>query len=124
MTVERIRDGLLQRLARDRCPRQALQQDLALIEEAGGAIAALKGEMRDERLLQGRELAVPRVPLDGADRFAVEIHGGRDAGRAGGAGAVRGAGDESATGALRGAPARLGGRHAPHLPPKNRYWES
>src|SRR4051794_41868266 len=106
MTVERIRDGLLQRLAHDRCPRQALQQDLALIEEARGAIAALKGEMRDERLLQGRELAVPRVPLDGADRFAVEIHGGGGAGGGGGGGAGGGGGGGRGAPGFGGAPAR------------------
>src|SRR3954468_11305881 len=115
MTVERVRDGLLQRRARDRCPRQALQQDLALVEKAGGAIAALKGEMRDEGLLQGRELAVPGVPLDGADRLAVEIHGGRDAGRAGGAGAVGRVDDDGAAQAFRGAAAAPWGRPPPPL---------
>jgi hypothetical protein len=45
------------RLARDRRLGEALEQDLALIEEAGGAIAALEGEVGDEGLLQGRQLA-------------------------------------------------------------------
>src|SRR5438105_6242536 len=108
MTVERIRNGLLQRLAWHRRARQALEQHLALVEEAGGAIAALEGEVADEGLLQHRELAVLGVSLDGTDRLAVKVHGGSDAGRACGAGAVGVVDDDGAAQALRGAAAELG----------------
>src|SRR5947209_1665064 len=118
MSVERIRDGLLQCLARHRRARQTFQQHLALVEEAGGAVTALEGEMVDEGLLQHRELAVPSVPLDGADRLAVKIHGGRDAGRGGGAGAVGRIDDDGAAQALRGAAAELGAGHAEYLAQK------
>src|SRR6267142_7061511 len=49
--------------ARHRLLRQTLQQDLALVQEAGGAIAALERKMLDECLLQSGELAVLRMAL-------------------------------------------------------------
>src|SRR4051812_30379644 len=64
VSVERFGDGLLELDACDRCLRQTLQQHLALVQEAGGAIAALEREVLDERLLQRRELAILRMPLD------------------------------------------------------------
>ena len=53
VAVQRLGDGLLEIGARDRRLRQALEQDLALVEKAGRAIAALKGEVGDKGLLQG-----------------------------------------------------------------------
>src|ERR1700736_6639796 len=44
MAVERVGDGFLQLRALDRLFRQALQQHLGLVQEAGGAVAALERE--------------------------------------------------------------------------------
>ena len=112
MAVQRLGDGLLEIGAGDRRPRQALEKDLALVEKAGRAIAALEGEMLDESLLQGRELAVLRMAFDGANRFAVEACGRDDAGRARMARSVGIIDDDRATQALRGAAAELGAGHA------------
>jgi hypothetical protein len=58
---------VLSRSARATGVLARLKQDLALVEESGGAIAALEGEMVDEGLLQGGKLAVFRMTFDGAD---------------------------------------------------------
>src|ERR1700723_1032509 len=60
MTVERLADRGVELGACHRRLCQALQQHLALVHKSGRAIAALKREMFDERLLQQRELAVLR----------------------------------------------------------------
>src|ERR1700730_7628109 len=111
MAIERVGNGLLKIGARHRPLRQTLQQHLALVEESGGAVAALEREVRDESLLQFRKLAVFGMALDGADRFSIKAHRGDDAGRARVAGAVRVIDDDSAAQALRGAAAELGAGH-------------
>src|SRR5688572_27759349 len=108
MAVECFRDGGLEIDARHRLPDKPLQKDLALVEEAGGAIAALEREVLDEGLLQGRELVAPGVTFDGADRLAVEICRRDHARRAGGAGPVGVVDDDGAAQALGGAAAELG----------------
>src|SRR4051812_43699670 len=45
MTVERFGNRFLKIGARDRLLRQTLEQNLALVEEAGRTVAALKGEV-------------------------------------------------------------------------------
>ena len=45
MPIERLGDCRLEIAARHRLAFQALEQDLGLVEEPGGAIAALKSEM-------------------------------------------------------------------------------
>ena len=68
VAVERLGNGLLEIGARHRLLRQTLQQNLALVQEARGAIAALERKVLDERLLQRRKLAVLGMAFDGADR--------------------------------------------------------
>src|SRR5215208_6524600 len=116
VAVERFGDDLFQVGTHHRLPGQAFEQDLAFVEEARGAVAALKGEVVDECLLQRGQLAVPGVALDGADRFAVEVRRRNDAGRAGVACPVRVIDDHRATEALGGTAAELGAGHAEHLP--------
>src|SRR6185436_6324855 len=65
VAVERLGDGSLKFGTLHRRPRQTLQQDLALVEEASGAIAALKGEMLDKGLLQPGKLAILRMSFNG-----------------------------------------------------------
>src|ERR1700741_1662963 len=108
MAVERVGDGLLEVCPRHRLLRQTLEQNLALIDEAGGTVAALESEVLDERLLQRRKLAILRMAFHGANRLAVEAHRRDDAGRAGVAGAVGIIDDDRATQALRHAAAELG----------------
>src|ERR1700712_979369 len=83
VTVERIGDSLLEFGAVDRRLGQTFQQDLALVQEAGRAIATLERKVRDKGLLERGKLAVLHVPLDGTDRLAVEAHCRGDTGRAG-----------------------------------------
>src|SRR5690349_16198591 len=52
VTVERFGDGAFEIGALHRRLGQALQQNLPLVEEPRGAIAALEGEVPDEGLLQ------------------------------------------------------------------------
>src|SRR5262245_50931278 len=47
MTIQRFGDGLLEIGPRHRLLRQALEQDLALVQEAGGTVAALEREVLD-----------------------------------------------------------------------------
>jgi hypothetical protein len=72
VTVERIGDGLLEFGAVDRRFGQTFQQDLALVQEAGRAIATLECKVRDKGLLERGKLAILRMTLDGTDRLAVE----------------------------------------------------
>src|ERR1700730_9159872 len=102
MAIERVGNGLLEIGARHRRLRQTLQQNLALVEESGGAVKALEREGCDENLLQFRTLAVFGMAFDGADRFSIKAHRRDDAGRAGVAGAVRVIDDDSTAQALRG----------------------
>ena len=62
MAVERLGDGVSRDRRAPPAPSPALQQHLALVEEARGAIAALEREMLDEGLLQRRQFAVLRMP--------------------------------------------------------------
>jgi hypothetical protein len=62
VTVERLGNRLLEIWSRHRLLRQTLQQNLALVEKAGGAISTLKREMLNESFLQNRKLAVLRMP--------------------------------------------------------------
>ena len=73
MTVERLGNGLFKICAGHAFFRQPLEQHLALVEKARGAIAALKGEVLDEGSLQNGELAVLGMAFDGADQFAVKL---------------------------------------------------
>ena len=54
VAVERLGDQAFEAVARHRRFRQPLEQDLALVQEAGGAVAALEREVLDEGLLQRR----------------------------------------------------------------------
>src|SRR5271170_3645306 len=69
--------------ARDGLFRQTLQQDLSLVQKAGGAIAALEREVFDEALLQRREFACRGMALDGSDRLSIKADRRHDAGRLG-----------------------------------------
>src|SRR3954454_22733992 len=109
--VEGFSDGFLQLGACHRLLCQALQQDLALIQEAGGAIAALEREVLDEGFLQDRELAIPGMTFDSADCLAIKAYRRCDAGRAGVACPIGIIDDDSATQALRCAAAELGAGH-------------
>src|SRR5271168_440315 len=108
VTVEHPGYGLLEIRAGDRCLRQSLEQDLALVEKTRGAIAALEGELGDKSLLQSRQLAVLRMAFDRADRLAVEACGRHDAGWARVARPVGTIDDDRAAHALRGAAAEFG----------------
>src|SRR5712671_4746687 len=83
VAIERLGNRSFEIGARHRLLRETLQQDLALVQEAGGAIAALERKMLDESRLQRRKLAVLGVAFDGADRLAVEARRRNDAGRGG-----------------------------------------
>src|SRR5258705_13291856 len=107
MAVERLSDGFLKLGTCHRLFRQTLKQNLALVQKARGAVAALESEVIDESLLQHREFAVFRVAFDGADRLAVEAHCRNDAGRAGVAGAVGVIDDDRTAQGLRGAASEL-----------------
>src|SRR6266436_2880953 len=115
MAVERLSDGFLKLGTCHRLFRQTLKQNLALVQKARGAVAALKGKMVDESFLQGGKLAVFRMAFDRANRLAVEARCRNDAGRAGVAGAVGIIDDYRAAQALRGAAAELGAGHPEHL---------
>ena len=54
MAIERFGDGVFEISALHGRLGQTLQQNLPLVEEARGAIAALEGEVPDEGLLQRR----------------------------------------------------------------------
>src|SRR6516165_9957875 len=110
MAVERFDDGLFEIGAPHGLPRQALEQHLALVEETGRAIAALESEVLDERFLQNRKLAVLRMALHRADRFAIEARRRHDAGRARVARPIGIINDHGAAQALRDAAAELGAR--------------
>ena len=56
MAVERLSDGFLKLGTCHRLFRQTLKQNLALVQKARGAVAALKGKMVDKSLLQGGKL--------------------------------------------------------------------
>src|SRR5580704_2952978 len=112
VTVQRLGNRLLEIGPGDRRLRQALEKDLALVEEARRAIAALEGEIINKSLLQRSELTVLRMAFDGANRFAVEACGRDDAGRARIARPVGIIDDNRATQALRSAAAELGAGHA------------
>src|SRR5271168_823027 len=112
VTVEHPGYGLLEIRAGDRCLRQSLEQDLALVEKTRGAIAALEGELGDKSLLQSRQLAGLRMAFDRADRLAVEACGRHDAGWARVARPVGTIDDDRAAQALRGAATKLGAGHA------------
>src|SRR5271170_6143321 len=108
VAVQRQGDSLLEIRPRDRRLRQSLEQDLALVEKTGGAIAALESEVRNKSLLQGGELAVLGMAFDGADRLAIEACGRDDAGRARVASPIAAIDDDRAAQALRGAAAEFG----------------
>src|SRR5215475_5555970 len=76
MPVERLSNGLLKIRSRHRLLRQTFQQNLPLVQKAGGAISTLKREMLDESFLQKRKLAVLRMAFDRADGLAVEVRRG------------------------------------------------
>jgi hypothetical protein len=89
MTVERFGNRFLKIGARYGLLCQTFEQNLALVEEAGRTVAALKGEVLDERLLQSGKLAIPGMALHRANRLAIEVHRRNDAGGAGVARPVR-----------------------------------
>src|SRR6516225_8709062 len=64
MTIERLSNGFFQISACYRPLGETFQQNLTLVQEPGGAIAALERKMVDESLLQGRKLTILRMPLD------------------------------------------------------------
>src|SRR5262252_835894 len=108
MAVERLGNGLFKVCARHAFFCQPLEQYLALVEKARGAIAALKREVLDEGFLQDGKFAVLGVAFHRADRFAVKAHRRDDAGRAGVTRAVRIIDDHRAAQALRRAAAEFG----------------
>src|SRR5262249_57778989 len=81
MPVERLSNGLLEIRSRHRLLRQTFQQNLSLVQKAGGAISTLKREMLDESFLQNRKLAVLRMAFDRTDGLAVEVHRRNHTGR-------------------------------------------
>src|SRR5262245_62473924 len=83
MAVERLGNRLLEICSRHRLLRQTLQQNLPLVQKAGGAISTLKREMLNESFLQNRKLAVLRMAFDCADGLAVEVHRRNHTGRHG-----------------------------------------
>src|SRR6476661_3061542 len=111
VAIERLGNRSFEIGARHRLLRETLQQDLALVQEAGGAIAALERKMLDECLLQSGELAVLRMALDRADCLAVETRRRHDAGRGGVARPVGSINDHRATQTLRRAAPELGAGH-------------
>src|SRR5450830_637851 len=111
MAVERIDNGFLEIGTRYRLLCQTLKQNLALVEETGGTIAALESEVVDESFLKNRKFAVLRMAFDRADSFAVEARRRNDAGRAGVARPVGIIDNHRATQALRSAAAELGAGH-------------
>jgi hypothetical protein len=76
VAVEFLGDDLLEIGASDWRLRESLAQDLALVGETGGAITALEGEVGDEGLLQDRQLAVPGIAFNRADRLAAKLAAG------------------------------------------------
>src|SRR4051812_1702010 len=111
MAVERLGNGLLEIRSRHRLLRQTFQQNLSLVQKAGGAISTLKRKMLDESFLQNRKLAVLRMAFDRADRLAVEVRRRDHTGRHGVARPVGIIDDDCAAQALRGAAAELGPGH-------------
>src|SRR5262249_19132193 len=111
MTVERFGNRFLKIGARYRLLCQTFEQNLALVEEAGRTVAALKGEVLDERPLQRGKLAILGMALHRADRLAVKICRRSDTGWASVTGAVGIIDDDRATQALRGTAAELGASH-------------
>src|SRR5450830_1720133 len=108
MAVERIDNGFLEIGTRYRLLCQTLKQNLSLVQEAGGAIAALESKMVDESFLQNRKFGVLRMAFDRADSFAVEARRRNNAGRAGVARPVGIIDNHRASQALRSAAAELG----------------
>jgi hypothetical protein len=88
MTIERFGNRFLKIGARDRPLRQTFEQDLALVEETGRAVAALESEVLDESLLQRGKLAILGMALHRADRLTVKICRRNDTGWTGVTGAV------------------------------------
>src|ERR1700682_4053638 len=72
--IERFRNRVLEFGAFHRRLCQTLEQDLPLVQETRGAIAALERKMLDKGLLQRRKLAILRMPLDGSDGLAIKTH--------------------------------------------------
>src|SRR5262245_33212849 len=70
MTVERLGNRFLEISPRHRLPRQTLEQNLSLVQEARGTVAALEREVLDEGLLQNGQLAVLGMAFHRADRLA------------------------------------------------------
>src|ERR1700733_1647805 len=101
MAVKSFQDRLVEVGAWHLRFRQALQQYLAFVQKSGRAVAALKREMFNERLLQHGELPVLRMSLDSADRLAGEACRGDDTGRTGLTRAIGIVDDHRATQALR-----------------------
>src|SRR5262245_50870996 len=111
MPVERLGNGLLEVRSRHRLLRQTLQQNLSLVQKAGGAISTLKREMLDESFLQNRKFTVLCMAFDCADSLAVELRSRDHTGRHGLARPVGIINDDRATQALRSAAAELGPGH-------------
>ena len=88
MAVERFGNRFLKIGARYRLLCQTFEQNLALVEEAGRTVAALKGEMLDERFLQSGKFAILGMALHRADRLAVKICRRNDTGWAGVTGVI------------------------------------
>src|SRR5271156_4037412 len=81
VTVERLGNGRLEIVARDRLFCQTVEQHLPLVQKTGRAIAALERKVFDKALLQSRDNTIFCVPLDRADGFAVEVDRSDDASR-------------------------------------------
>ena len=76
VAVQRLGNRLLEIGPADRRLRQALEKDLALVEEARRAIAALESEIINESLLQRSELTVLRMAFDGANYLPSKLAAG------------------------------------------------
>src|SRR5689334_20148584 len=111
MPVKRLSNGLLEIRSRHRLLRQTFQQNLSLVQKAGGAISTLKREMLDESFLQNRKLTVLCMAFDRADSLAVEVRRRDHTGRHGLARPVGIINYDRATQALRSAAAELGPGH-------------
>ena len=79
MLAERGLHALLEAVPGNGIAGQLLQQTRRFVDEAGGAVAALEGEMIDECLLDVGKPALLRMPLDGPYPRPGELRGTVDA---------------------------------------------
>ena len=78
---DRILDRVVHVGLRDRAPLELVEQAVGRHQEPGRRVAALEGEVLEERLLERVQIAVlRREPLDRLDDLAVQVGERRGAG--------------------------------------------